>query len=62
MSQADLRSKIGFVPQKAILFSGTIKDNLRYGKEDATDKEIKHARKSLKPVSLFLKCRMALIQ
>ncbi|MFA6017379.1 MAG: ABC transporter ATP-binding protein [Patescibacteria group bacterium] len=43
MSQADLRSKIGFVPQKAILFAGTIKDNLRYGKEDATDREIKHA-------------------
>lgn len=43
MSQADLRSKIGFVPQKAILFAGTIKDNLRYGKEDASDKEIKHA-------------------
>jgi ATP-binding cassette, subfamily B, multidrug efflux pump len=43
MSQADLRAKIGFVPQKAILFSGTISDNLRYGKEDATDKEIKHA-------------------
>lgn len=43
MTQADLRAKIGFVPQKAILFSGTIKDNLRYGKEDATDREIKHA-------------------
>ena len=43
MLQADLRAKIGFVPQKAVLFSGTIKENLRYGKEDATDKEIKHA-------------------
>lgn len=43
MSQADLRAKIGFVPQKAILFAGTISDNLRYGKEDATEKEIKHA-------------------
>jgi ATP-binding cassette, subfamily B, multidrug efflux pump len=43
MLQQDLRKKIGFVPQKAVLFSGTIKDNLRYGKENATDDEIKHA-------------------
>lgn len=38
--QAELRKKIGFVPQKSILFSGTIADNLRYGKEDATDEEM----------------------
>lgn len=43
MSQKYLRSKIGFVPQKAVLFAGTINDNLRYGKEDATEKEIQHA-------------------
>jgi ATP-binding cassette subfamily B multidrug efflux pump len=43
MTQADLRAKIGFVPQKGVLFSGTISDNLRYGKEDATESEIKHA-------------------
>ncbi|WP_195932386.1 ABC transporter ATP-binding protein [Turicibacter sanguinis] len=43
MNQALLRSKIGYVPQKAILFTGTIRDNIRYGKEDATDEEIKHA-------------------
>lgn len=43
MPQHYLRSKIGIVPQKAILFSGTIKDNIRYGKEDATDEEIKYA-------------------
>ena len=36
----DLRSIIGFVPQTAILFSGTIRDNLRFGKDDATDEEI----------------------
>lgn len=40
MTQADLRAKIGFVPQKAVLFSGTIAENIRYGKEDATDEEI----------------------
>jgi ATP-binding cassette subfamily B protein len=43
MGQEYLRSKIGFVPQKAILFSGTINDNIRYGKEDATEKEIRHS-------------------
>ncbi len=36
----DLRSKIGFVSQTAILFSGTIRDNLRFGKEDATEEEM----------------------
>ncbi|GAC1391270.1 MAG: ABC transporter ATP-binding protein [Ktedonobacteraceae bacterium] len=43
MSQEHLRAKIGFVPQKAVLFSGTINENIRYGKEDATDNEIYHA-------------------
>lgn len=43
MSQQDLRAKIGFVPQKAVLFSGTITENIRYGKDDATDDEVRHA-------------------
>ncbi len=43
MTQEDLRSRIGFVPQVAVLFSGTVADNIRYGKEDATDEEIRHA-------------------
>jgi ATP-binding cassette subfamily B protein len=43
MVQEHLRAKIGFVPQKAVLFSGTVNENLRYGKEDATDEEIRHA-------------------
>ncbi|QCX32956.1 ABC transporter ATP-binding protein [Caloramator sp. E03] len=43
MSQKELRSKIGFVPQTAVLFSGTIKDNIKYGKDDATEEEIIHA-------------------
>jgi len=38
--QHDLREKIGFVPQQALLFSGSIKDNLRFGKKDATDEEM----------------------
>lgn len=45
MAQEHLRSKIGFVPQKAVLFSGTIIDNIRYGKEGASDDEIKYAAK-----------------
>lgn len=43
MTQKELREKIGFVPQTAVLFSGTIADNIRYGKYDATDEEIRHA-------------------
>lgn len=40
ITQAQLRKKIGLVPQKAVLFNGTIRDNMKYGKEDATDEEI----------------------
>ncbi len=43
MRQADLWDKIGFIPQKAFLFTGTIASNLRYGKETATDEELWHA-------------------
>ncbi|WP_433747766.1 ABC transporter ATP-binding protein [Falsibacillus pallidus] len=42
-SQEDVRSKIGFVPQKALLFTGTIADNIRFGKENAEQREIEHA-------------------
>lgn len=41
--QDELRRCIGFVPQKAVLFSGTIRDNIRYGCEDATEDEIERA-------------------
>ena len=43
MGQETLRNKIGFVPQKTILFSGTIADNIRFGKEDASEVEIEAA-------------------
>jgi ATP-binding cassette subfamily B protein len=43
IAQEHLRSKMGLVPQKTVLFSGTIAENIRYGKEDATEEEIRHA-------------------
>ena len=43
MTQADLRARIGFVPQKAVLFTGTVAANIRYGREDAADEEVRHA-------------------
>lgn len=43
MKKKDLRAQIGLVPQKGVLFSGTIASNLRFGREDATDEEIRQA-------------------
>ncbi|MEG2200070.1 MAG: ABC transporter ATP-binding protein, partial [Anaerovorax sp.] len=41
--QEALRDKIGFVPQSAILFSGTIYENIKYGNQNATDEEVRRA-------------------
>ncbi|PMC40767.1 multidrug ABC transporter ATP-binding protein [Bacillus sp. UMB0899] len=46
MKQSSLRSKIGYVPQKATLFSGTILENIAFGKEDATEEDIYAALKT----------------
>jgi len=43
MSQEELRSRIGYVPQKAVLFTGSVSENIRFGKEDATDQEVTRA-------------------
>jgi len=43
LSQEDLRSRLGFVPQKAVLFNDTIANNIRYGREAATDAEVARA-------------------
>lgn len=43
MAQEQLREKIGFVPQQSVLFTGTISENIRYGKENATADEVEHA-------------------
>lgn len=43
LSQRELHSRIGYIPQKAFLFSGTIEDNLRYGDMDASEQELEKA-------------------
>ena len=45
LKQSTLRSKIGYVPQKGVLFTGTVKENIAFGKPDATDDEIVAAAK-----------------
>lgn len=42
----DLRNREGFVPQKGVLFTGTIADNIRFGYQEATDEQIEHALKT----------------
>lgn len=43
LTQEDLRARIGYVPQRAVLFSGTIDGNIRYGDAAATDDAVRHA-------------------
>jgi ATP-binding cassette subfamily B protein len=43
LAQEDLRSRIGYVPQRSVLFSGSVAFNIRYGKRDASDAEIREA-------------------
>ncbi|PKQ29642.1 MAG: multidrug ABC transporter ATP-binding protein [Actinobacteria bacterium HGW-Actinobacteria-10] len=43
MAQSKLWSRVGFIPQKAFLFNGTVASNLRYGRTDASDQELWHA-------------------
>lgn len=43
VSQKELRKRIGFVPQKGVLFSGTIESNIKYGDNNITDEQMKKA-------------------
>ena len=43
MSLADLRSRVGYVPQQGFLFSGTIASNVAFGTDDADEKDLRHA-------------------
>ena len=56
-SQDEIRSKIGFVPQKAMLFTGTIAENMRFGKEDATQEEIEQAARVAQAEDFILKMK-----
>lgn len=46
MAADEVRSKLGFVPQKSILFTGTIAENILFGKQDASQSEIEHAART----------------
>jgi ATP-binding cassette, subfamily B, multidrug efflux pump len=59
-TQKDLRNKVGYVPQKALLFSGTIEDNLRMGNKEATSEEVKKALKISQAESFVNKLPMGL--
>jgi len=49
----ELRSRIGIVPQKAVLFKGTIRDNLRWGREDASDEELLEAARAAQALDVI---------
>ena len=43
LTQSELRARVGFVPQQATLFTGTVAANIRYGRQDATDEDVRRA-------------------
>jgi ATP-binding cassette subfamily B protein len=45
VAQSDLRDRIGYIPQRGVLFSGTVESNLRYSYEDATDEDLQSSMK-----------------
>ena len=55
ISLEELRSKIAVVPQKSVLFKGTIRENIRWGKEDASDEEIMNALEIAQAADFVLK-------
>jgi ATP-binding cassette, subfamily B, multidrug efflux pump len=54
MEQEHLRKKLGFVPQKAVLFNDTIASNIRYGREEAGDAEVAHAAETAQALDFIL--------
>lgn len=50
-----LRDKIGFIPQRALLFSGSIDENIRYGKRDAKAQEVEHSAKVAQAYDFIVK-------
>jgi ATP-binding cassette subfamily B protein len=57
MAQEDLRAKIGFVPQKALLFSGTIASNIRLGREGAGEEEVRQAAATAQAAEFILEMK-----
>lgn len=57
LAQADLRQEIGYVPQKAVLFSGSVKENIRYGKSTATTEEVLHAAQTAQAQDFVVKMK-----
>ena len=53
MSQENLRAKIGLVPQTAVLFSGTIRENIRFGKQDASEDEVYKAAQTAQAIEFI---------
>jgi ATP-binding cassette subfamily B protein len=53
VTQADLRKRIGYIPQRGVLFSGTIESNLRYADENATEDEINQAAETAQASSFI---------
>ncbi len=53
MTQHELRDQIGYIPQKGLLFSGTIASNLRYGNEDASDSELLEAAETAQAIDFI---------
>jgi len=53
VSQESLRAKIGFVPQKSVLFTGTISDNIRYGNKSASDSEVHKAAETAQAIEFI---------
>ena len=55
MKQKDLRKRIGYIPQKGVLFSGTIESNIKYGNPRATDKDIERAARISQSIEFISK-------
>ena len=55
MRQKDLRKRIGYIPQKGVLFSGTIESNIKYGNPRATDKEMERAARISQSIEFISK-------
>ena len=54
MPQEALRAKLGFVPQKAVLFNDTVANNIRWGRDEASDEEVAHAAETAQALPFIL--------